>query len=64
MEKRAKPIQFRPTQTNRERLEKVQSMGIEMTEVLNGLLEKHFDSFVNEVARSRIKDLQKMIAPR
>jgi hypothetical protein len=64
MEKRAAPMNWRPTRQNRERLEKALDMGFEMTEILNGLVEKHFDSFVKEAARERIQKMQAVLATR
>ena len=64
MEKRAKPTQFRLTQKNREKLEKAQELGFEMTEVVDTLIEKHFDSFLTEAVQKRIQQMQSALASR
>jgi hypothetical protein len=64
MEKRTAPMNFRPTASNRGKLEKAQALGFEMTELLNGMIERHFDNYVSEAARAKIQKLQKALAPR
>jgi len=62
MEKRAAPVQFRPTQTNRAKLDLAAKLGIEMTEVMNGVLAIYGDSYLKELAKTRIQELQKMVS--
>lgn len=63
-QKKAASMGFRPYQANRDRLEKAQALGFEMSEVMNGLIEKYLDSYVREAAQDKIRQMQKVLATR
>jgi hypothetical protein len=61
-EKRSGPFVFRPTQTNKKRLDYAAELDINCSEIVNECLEKHLQEFLARAIKAKAQQLQKALS--
>lgn len=60
--KRGETISFRPYIKTAERLDYAKELGLEQSDLINDVLEKHLRDHIAKVAESRTKKMREMLA--
>jgi len=62
MEKAAKPVAFRPSALNQERLDYARKLGADVSKILNEILEEHLKPALERVRKDKAKEMRETLS--